>query len=136
MLVKLLDEGDLDRAERLAKVDMRTYLNVVGAAIDAGRAGAPTLPAFDSAAAKLDREWRTIAERGQLGALLATGALVLQVAMHERTQAVMTLFGLAVLGGIWHTAHKADMVAALDAARTEVLPALDRALAKQGKLGT
>ena len=137
-LVKQID--NLDRIVKLAAGFPGTYFEAVAAALAAGLAAgardevtiaAATHAAFDKAGAVVDLKWRTAAERGQLGAVLAIGALVLQLALNERTGAVTTVFGLAVLGGIWHTFHKPDMAADLAAARTDVLPAIDRALAQR-----
>jgi hypothetical protein len=118
----LANEGDMARLVAVCEAAPRTYLDAVRAATTA----ADPRTAFDAAGARLDLEWRQIADRGLTGAVLAIGAAIL--AWHAELQlvAIWVIGALAALCGAYFVVRRGAVAAALKLARADLLPLLGR----------
>ncbi len=121
-LLRIANEDDTARLVKLCESAPRTHLAAIRAAAMA--ADPPT--AFDAAGARLDLEWRQLADRGLTGAVLAIGAAGL--AWHAELQlvAIWVIAGVAAICGAYFVLRRGAVASALDLARTEILPLLGR----------
>ena len=122
MLARLAEAGDMDRLVALCAVGPRTYLAAVGAAATA----ADPKATFEATAARLDVEWRQLADRGLTGTALAIGAALVAWNAELHPVAVWTTGAIAVGCGAFFVLRRGAIAAALERARQEILPLLGR----------
>ena len=138
VLMKLLAAGNHERARKLCAAAAGSYLDAVGAAIDAAVASpsrdlttldALVLPAFDAKGVAVAERWRGIIERGLFGTMLVLGGAGLALSAggplpvaHEITS------GLALVGAVWFLYRRRAATISLETARREIVPAAIKAI--------
>jgi hypothetical protein len=138
VLMKLLAAGNHERARKLCAATSGSYLDAVGAALDAAASSpsrdlttldALVLPAFDAKGVAVAERWRGIIERGLLGAMLVLGGAGLALSAggplplaHEIAS------GLALVCAVWFLARRRAVTISLETARREVVPAAIKAI--------
>lgn len=121
-LARLAEAGDMDRLVALCAIGPRTYL----AAVSAAATAADPKATFDATAARLDVEWRHLADRGLTGTVLAIGAALVAWNAGLWLVGVWTVGALATACGVYFLLRRGAAATALDRARHEIVPLLGR----------
>ena len=121
-LALLAEAGDMDRLVALCGLAPRTHLDAIGIAALA----ADPKATFEATGAKLDAEWRHLADRGLTGTVLCVGGVLLAWNADLALVAVWIIAAVAVVCGIYFALRRGAVAAALARARAEILPLLGR----------
>lgn len=137
VLLRLLKRADHNRARKLCSAAPGSYFDAVKAAIEAATAtGSKDLAALDAIAGHafeakgvaVIARWRGIIERGLLGVLLVLGGAAFAISQGPIPVPHLVTSGVAALALCWFLYRRRDAQVSIDIARTEIVPAISKAI--------